>query len=431
LTPAQSAALDAIARREPLRPWPGLAAQQVEALQRKAAECLLNYQRYHQPHGLTADILFDSRERRRVEKLEGIGDAATWTGHYLAALGFRYDATRSKEVLLELGKVLDSLEVLTHVSGKAGFLARFAGPADDAAFEHYYSVYGAGANPARPGLGTWAFRGAGAYSNMVWLSYTSRDVYIAVNLGLATAWRLVPDGPQRARLKVLVELILDRLIQDGWAITDPEGHESRWRSTPSMAVALLRTGASVNPGRYLKLYQEKARLALEAPAPTLCGRCDYFPNNLEFAIHHVLAALETEPAWRSNYQEKLRQMWAQVSDHLNAWFAVLYVSATGDLENERAVATLQGALLDYPSIPRWDRAVDQGRRPGLATVTEEGKTWSRYALPVRERVPTDFLWQRSPFQLQGGGNGPLEYPGLDFLLAYWAACAHRLLKPAH
>jgi hypothetical protein len=40
-------------------------------------------------------------------------------------------------------------------------------------------------------------------------------------------------------------------------------------------------------------------------------------------------------------------------------------------------------------------------------------------LPVRERVSTDFIWQRSPFQLTGGGNAPLEYPGIDLFLPYW------------
>jgi hypothetical protein len=116
-----------------------------------------------------------------------------------------------------------------------------------------------------------------------------------------------------------------------------------------------------------------------------------------------------------------------VSDHLNAWFAAAYMSGTGDTSNLIARATVLGALADYPPPPRWDRATNHRGRSGLEFVSAEGRQWSRYALPIHERVPTDFLWQRSPFQLQGGSNAPLAYPGLDFLLPYWAARAAGVL----
>jgi uncharacterized protein (TIGR03437 family) len=37
------------------------------------------------------------------------------------------------------------------------------------------------------------------------------------------------------------------------------------------------------------------------------------------------------------------------------------------------------------------------------------------------RPPTDFLWQRSPFQLAVGGAGIIESPGIDYILPYWMA----------
>jgi hypothetical protein len=42
-------------------------------------------------------------------------------------------------------------------------------------------------------------------------------------------------------------------------------------------------------------------------------------------------------------------------------------------------------------------------------------------VPVEERVHTDFLWQRSPFLLFGGGAGTIEGNGIDFILPYWMA----------
>jgi hypothetical protein len=49
-------------------------------------------------------------------------------------------------------------------------------------------------------------------------------------------------------------------------------------------------------------------------------------------------------------------------------------------------------------------------------------------IPVNQRVPTDFLWQRSPFQLVGGGSGLIESSGIDYLLPYWMARYYRVLN---
>jgi hypothetical protein len=42
-------------------------------------------------------------------------------------------------------------------------------------------------------------------------------------------------------------------------------------------------------------------------------------------------------------------------------------------------------------------------------------------IPVHERTNTDFLWQRSPFQLSGGGAGTIETAAIDYILPYWMA----------
>jgi hypothetical protein len=40
-------------------------------------------------------------------------------------------------------------------------------------------------------------------------------------------------------------------------------------------------------------------------------------------------------------------------------------------------------------------------------------------LPIAERTPTDFLWQRSPFSLDGDRSARHESQGIDYLLPYW------------
>ena len=51
-----------------------------------------------------------------------------------------------------------------------------------------------------------------------------------------------------------------------------------------------------------------------------------------------------------------------------------------------------------------------------------------YPIPIEKRPPTDFLWQRSPFELDGGCDPRQQYPGVDLLLPYWAARASGMIR---
>ncbi len=50
-----------------------------------------------------------------------------------------------------------------------------------------------------------------------------------------------------------------------------------------------------------------------------------------------------------------------------------------------------------------------------------GEDRACFPIPVKDRVRTDFLWQRSPFLAYGGGAGTIASPGVDYVLPYWMA----------
>ena len=50
-----------------------------------------------------------------------------------------------------------------------------------------------------------------------------------------------------------------------------------------------------------------------------------------------------------------------------------------------------------------------------------GTNQSCTVIPVDQRPTTDFLWQRSPFLLFGGGQGTIETAGIDYIVPYWMA----------
>lgn len=51
-------------------------------------------------------------------------------------------------------------------------------------------------------------------------------------------------------------------------------------------------------------------------------------------------------------------------------------------------------------------------------------------VPVPIRPPTDFLWQRDPYQLSGGGSGTIESAGIDYILPYWIGRYYGVLSDA-
>src|SRR5215510_6075611 len=75
-----------------------------------------------------------------------------------------------------------------------------------------------------------------------------------------------------------------------------------------------------------------------------------------------------------------------------------------------------GFLPQWLSRPRRDPFVDL-----RGTVEACGDDRACEFIPIPQRPTSDFLWQRSPFLLYGGGAGLVEGPGIDFILPYWMA----------
>ena len=91
-----------------------------------------NIQRLHVPYGTMIDPVFASSdpaspEFTRVVSYTRAGDAAIWTGHYLAAEAFRYGVTRSREALRNVRHTIDGSTGLVEVTG-TNLLARFYMP---------------------------------------------------------------------------------------------------------------------------------------------------------------------------------------------------------------------------------------------------------------------------------------------------------------
>src|SRR5262249_49922956 len=109
-------------------------------------------------------------------------------------------------------------------------------------------------------------------------------------------------------------------------------------------------------------------------------------------------------------------------DHMNAHFNALEIGVTGD-----AIGTLASDAKDFLrqwlQRPRRDVPVRNSLRcaQDLRCINDPSSGQLRAAdpLPIPQRPSTDFLWQRSPFQLDSNGGGLLEEAGIDYILPYW------------
>jgi hypothetical protein len=115
-----------------------------------------------------------------------------------------------------------------------------------------------------------------------------------------------------------------------------------------------------------------------------------------------------------NYRNAFELLRKTTDDHDNAFFDLIEHAISGpDATRDERIRRNLDAWLPRD---RRDHYVD--RRDRYATC-EENRSCAELA--IIDRVPTDFLWQRSPFQLYGGGDGRIEGAGIDYLLPYWMA----------
>ncbi|HYO80051.1 MAG TPA: hypothetical protein VES20_01510 [Bryobacteraceae bacterium] len=362
----------------------------------------------HLPFGTVLDPMYMARDSTELQTYTRCGDSAIWTGHWLAAEAFRYAVTRSPEAFRAADLALLGMEKLTEVTGELRLLARCvvdpaspyaAGPRDE---EKHHREY------------TGNFRGV----NLIWFGNTSRDQYMGVFFGLSVAYEQIPEPSFRARISAVATKLIDRLLENEWAVVMPgRGISTVFWHRPDQQLAILQVGRQVNPTRFRSRYEERRQslvglttvLGLESREE----HGSYFKFNLNAITLYTLVRLEErEAAGRSEYLDAYNLHWRAVSDHGNAFFNTIDRALRGaDAARDARTARL---------LQEW---LERGRRDDWVDLRGKykacGSDEACEVIPVPERVRTDFLWQRSPFLLYGGGEGRIETAGIDFILPYW------------
>lgn len=373
----------------------------------------------HMPWNVVIDPVYAAYDSDEIVSYTRCGDSAIWTGHYLAAQAYRWNVTRDERARENIMFTLNGIRKLLDVTGTET-LARCVVPVDSPYANDLTS------EESRHGVYTGLVDGMPHF----WIGNTSRDQYLGVFFGLTAAWQMVDDQEVHDWVSMLATRLLDSLLSSNWNIRMPDGSISTtFLHRPDQQLAVLKLGRRCNPGRFATSYQLRANsFATSVMAPIAVEIRDPHNSYYKFNLSHIAFynLLTSGDNWwiRTQYNAAFRMLRNATWKHDNAFFDMIETAIQGNDDGRDArVRRLMDEYLDRPRRDFWT-----DHRPYYPSCHgEENRACE--IVPLTQRVPTDFIWQRSPFQLWGGLYGTIESAGIDYILPYWMARFHGVIAP--
>jgi uncharacterized protein (TIGR03437 family) len=350
-----------------------------------------NIQAKHLPFGTILDPVYASSTSDQIVGYTRCGDSALWTGAYLAAEAFRYNVTQSPDALANVKRALAGLTSLVDVTGD-NRLARCIVAAN--------SPYAAGI------AGEEASNTVHQAPPWIWVDNTSRDEVVGAFFGLGAAFDLVNDSTVKSDISALVTLMIGFVAGHNWTPNDDLSNTFLLR--PEELEMLLAVVHHVNPSDSISGPFIDLPIDSGVTFDTLSND-SYFKFNLDYMSFYNLVRYEPNGDNKGAYQIVRNY----TASHQNAFFDIIdralnSPDVTRDTE-------MQSQVTQWLERPRRDPYVDDTK------IVKVCGSEACQPVPVPIRPTTDFLWQRDPFQLTGGGSGTIEGAGVDYILPYWMA----------
>lgn len=385
-------------------------------------------QERHVPYETITDPKFLSADSGEIaDPIIDYGDSAIWTGHYLAAEAYRWAVTADPQALDAVNIVVQGIHRLVNI-GVPGLLARFAVPLNDPLSREVTCTRDSLIPPGICTNSNCTYQGTFGGSEFSFADSISRDQYSGVMFGYAIAYELVPDPDIRSIIKGDVEAIIDYLEANGWTTVYTDGCISTtFLVHPDQILNFCQIGRRISPEKYEALYQSKATSLADATGSAIYFEVldphnSYYKFNLDYINLFNLVRLENDPTLRSKYVQIFEVLRNALGNHQNAHFNAIEIGALPSFSSTLIKDTIEYLTL-WLERPRREVSVTNSTRCGVdIQCTADPFSQELRAvnpLVVNERPTTDFLWQRSPFSLDSGGDGTVEPPGIDYILPYW------------
>ena len=389
----------------------------------------------------------DSTESDPVDFVH-YGDSAIWTGHYLAAEVLRLKVSKSAVALKYAHRALDGLEALINLTGEPGHLSRVMAPVDSPIAASLEKEAHETNHTERLFTGVW--RGKKYLS----LGHITRDQYAGAFLGTGlAALLLVEDEPELAeRARAIALQMTDYLVKRHFCpteatpdpVTGTKLTSVTYLANPVQMQAILQLAKKLDPAKYADLYEDQyptwAVNWFFSWTQILDPHDSYFKFNLEHALGLLLLMLEDDAERRAKLAFAFRIQREALKFHANAWFNEIELATLGDRPEllgrprqdlEKETRRLVADMLERPAImARPDFEGDPFIQPVYylnlsSDAVKEKEKISRLPIPLKRRPGADFLWQRSPFDLESAWPLPKtavwRSPGVDKVLVYWFA----------
>ncbi|MEY2470502.1 MAG: hypothetical protein QOF21_3200 [Actinomycetota bacterium] len=290
----------------------------------------------------------------------------------------------------------------------------------------------------------------------------SRDTYAGLTFGLLSAYDMVgPDAPDlRDQIRSDLLAMGNFLWKYGWTYPRPHGYvsiehdfnsffsplfvytpEARLNVANAVRHVADTGGALADKLKWDAIWLEE--FATQGPAvggslaiDALRPRDDYYKWNLShlnaFNLLRTTTGVERDVLARG-----IAAMDKTTNDDINAHFEAIMYAMTGERPRLDQSVTHLRQWLDYRANVEAGPVVNSvncgytiqcvptdkeeigiaGRRITWRKGTKELRAAS--PLPVANRIPADFVWQRPPDQLDKTQPATERAPGIDFLTPYW------------
>jgi hypothetical protein len=349
------------------------------------------------------------------------------TAHYLAAMCFKYAATRDEGARKEAVDAFRAMAWLDDITPKPGFIARAIWSVKGDKGQR--STRGSGGLPAK-----WYPTDDGLW---MWKGDTSSDEVNGHVYSVALFHDLVARGAEKERARDHIARITSHIIDNGWVLRDMDGKPTRWgRWDPDYLLKPYGYEARGLNGMEAQTYVHTA-LALAGDAKYRAGldqllKWRYhtytvrqkltFPpdtvvpwdDELAFRCYLPLITYAKDADLRAIYLRSIERHWEVMRMQKLPFFNFIYGALTGnDCEAPQAVQHLREWPLDLVNMTyRNSHRADLRPEPG----------YTAYGGGIRAMSPreTTAMWgSRSALEFDGGSGGRGCTPPVGWLEDYW------------
>lgn len=388
-------------------------------------------EKYHVRDGYVTVVRNVENDDLSVSRVEISDNDGLWTANYLAAQTYRYAVTGDREALELAKRSMRALIYLMDITGIPGFTAR--------------AIRRAGEKDYGDGDPEWHLSQDGSCE---WKGETSSDEMTGHFFALSLFYDMCADEEEKAEIRRGLCGIVDHILDNDFRLCDCDGkpttwanwnpldlnHSDKWvweKGVNSLEIlAFLKVAYHISGSdKYDSAYKElitKHHYAINiAQHKVLDGHVTHIDDNLAFLASSTLLRLEKNEGVRRLLLMGMTHHWNYEKIERTPLWNFMYGAYTGlycDLEAAvQSMREMPLSLIRYKTV--------NSNRKGLVLDTEQ-EQWGEPP-QLKEPLPYDerplCKYDNNPFRIDGGDSASAE-DGTMYLLPYWFARYHKLIK---